>query len=255
VKDGPLPRVDATGSSEKATVHDDQPPPPYSKDPEKGETITDNQKPASNHEIEHISDQEIRAPVYTAYEMPLRDAMEIESGSTLTTAQTVVTNSSIQTQTQTGTEARVQSQIDKDEGAALYYLISNFPGAVLVFTGLVGQLAHNLPAGWADKGPIPPTIIAFSLLMVATVLFTLFWLLRIRAKKLPSDTESVAKKRSKYINCLLLCAVVLSFFVVSFDQWILAALGEDGTGTKHILSDGGLPLAYMIVTKLPALAL
>ncbi|KAI0451868.1 hypothetical protein F5B21DRAFT_516404 [Xylaria acuta] len=222
------PRADADGTSQTATVHEDQPPPSYSEDPEKGEMM------------------KIGALEYLVNQMPSKEVEVMESFPSPMTAQEGVANlPPVRARTRTQSQAETRA----------LYLIFNMPGSILIFTGRVGQLAHNLPADWVHIGQIRSTIITFSILLVVTVLDTLVRLLRLMREPAPSDKELILRKGNNYSDCVLQCGIVLSFFIVSFDKWLLAALAGDITGAKHILSDGGLPLVYMLITKLPALAL
>lgn len=144
---------------------------------------------------------------------------------------------------------------DTDTGAALYMLIFNMPGTILVFVGLVGHLARDLPADWRGISQLRSIVITFSIFLVGTVLCIIASALRAVMREEEASDELVPKKSHTWKDSVFLGSIILSFFVVSFDKWLLAALTGDINGTKHILSGGGLPLVYMILTKLPALAL
>ncbi|KAI8948478.1 hypothetical protein F4801DRAFT_556635 [Xylaria longipes] len=260
----PGPQADADGTSQTATAYE-EPPPSYSEDPERGEASIDDKTQASNLGLSYTPDHEfIEAPEYPVNQMPSKENELMESSSTPLMAQEDLTNPPpVQTQAQTQTRSQALTkalalalaQKEPDTSATSYYLIFNIQGSILVLTGLVGQLAHNLPADWVHMGQIRSIIIAFSMLLAATAVGTLVRLHRLMRGQAWSDKGLVLLKSNNYSYCLLQGAIALSFIIVSFDKWLLAALANDITGTRHILSDAGLPLVYMVITKLPALAL
>ncbi|KAI0513089.1 hypothetical protein F5B22DRAFT_271526 [Xylaria bambusicola] len=250
------PRTDA----ETPTPQGDEPPPPYSKDPEKGDAIVSDPAQTSELGNEHIPDQEIGCPEYPAPETSGAETRPAGSSSTPEEAEKGVT-SSLPTQIQADTKAEVsaiaslQSAGQIDLGGFIFYLVFQIPGTALLLTGLVGQLTLILPDAWASIDHIRPIIIIFGIFIATTLLVTLFYIVRLNRQPASSDEVSIAKRKGDYLDHLLKGVLFFNFFLVSFDEWLLAALGNDITGAKHILSDGGLPLVYLFLSKLPALAL
>ncbi|KAI0968916.1 hypothetical protein F4678DRAFT_441944 [Xylaria arbuscula] len=241
--------VDADTSSEMTTLHGDEPPPPYSKDPEIGDMVTNDQEQASSHEINCTSDRGVELPDYPTNGESSTQAQVAESSSTLVEKKKEVTSSPT-AQSQAETKDKVELNIS----GFVVFMVFQLPGAALLFATLVGLLGQYLPVGWSTIDHIRPIIIIQGIFIVVTILATIVSLVNVRRLPAPSKGEQMTRKRSQYLGRLFMGGIGLNFCLVMFDKLILAALAGDIGGAKHILSDGGLPLVYMILTKLPALA-
>ena len=255
---GSGPQIGADeASSTTTTMHEDLPPPPYSEDLESGHTVIDDKTQASNLVPPYVSSQEIvGATENPSNKPPSREADMTDSLSISTTLKEDTTEPhTTQTQAQSDIQAQAKAQKETDTGAALYMLISNMPGTIPLFAGLAGHLAHNLPADWADSDQIQTIVFAHSILLGATVLGMAVWLLRLACGRPRTDEEVALQSKLGWKDCIFHCSMIFSFFIVSFNNWLLAGLVDDITGAKHLLSYHCLPLVYMLVTKLPALAI
>ncbi|KAI0205602.1 hypothetical protein F4808DRAFT_409661 [Astrocystis sublimbata] len=265
VKAVPSLPSEADNTLRDVTVHEDQPPPPppYSKDdPNKVETTICDEPRASSRRIPCAPKDEASAPLddpISTMHAKDADALGALCGHAAVQDDVHDPSSVIQAFTPNDAEtlAKVRASKASDTKVILFYLIFNVPGLVLVFAGLVGQLAHNLPAGWeSHPSHIRDIVIAFNVLLAATLLSTSVWCYRMRQDKATlNNTESKETKRFGRVDCFMFSVIALDFCIVSFDQWLLAALADDITGARHILSDGGMPLVYALITKLPVLAL
>ncbi|KAI1738736.1 hypothetical protein F4680DRAFT_166354 [Xylaria scruposa] len=232
VKADPGPQANADGTSRTALVHEN---------PDRGEMVIDDKTQASTLGVPCILDHK----VVGAPESPV------------TQIQSEGAETQIHARSQTESTALVQTKKATETGATLHYFIFNMPGLIFVLTGLVSRPTHNLPEDWVHGGQIHSIIIiTVSILLAATVLGTLMQLFRFMREQVPSNKEFMLKKGHNYSDCVLQCSAALAFFIVSFDKCFPAALAGDITdNTWQILGDENLPLVYMLITKLPALAL
>ncbi|KAI1309580.1 hypothetical protein F5Y03DRAFT_65853 [Xylaria venustula] len=248
--------ADADGtSSETTTLHGDEPPPPYSKDPEIGDAVTNDQRKvpshqAPSHEINCTSDRGVGLPEHPTSGESRTQTQATESSSTLAEKKKEATDFPT-----AQSQAETKEKIELSTSGFVFFVVFQLPGAALLFASLVSQLTHHLPAGWSTIDHIRPIIIIQGIFVVGTALATIAGLVRVRRAPAPSCGGSTARKRSQYLGCLFMGGAGLNFCLIMFDKLVLAALAGDIGGAKHILSDGGLPLVYMILTKLPALAL
>ncbi|KAJ3580133.1 hypothetical protein NPX13_g439 [Xylaria arbuscula] len=239
---------DSTINSETSTLHGDQPPPPYSKDPEKGDATIDYEGEVSSANKECIPDREA---VESKYGTDKSSSTGLEMiGSSLTRAETCT-----ETKIETTTTEKVEPDTGINVAGFVFYLVFQIPAAILVSTGIVAQLAQSLPAAWTQVDHMKPIIIVFILFIAVTVVTTCVCIVRLGRRPRPSDAGTIAKSKPGYMDYILMGHAVLSFFIVSFDKWILAALAEDLIGTKHILDASHLAIPYIVLSKLPALAL
>lgn len=221
------------------------PPPPYSQDPERCDAALDDAKNQAPRPAVSESDV-VGVPENPANRTATKAVDGMGSLSTSTT---------IREEPPASRPVQKPSNADTDTGAALYMLLAVLPWTIIVFVGLVGHLCRDLPADWHGVSHVRSIVITFSFCLIFTVLGMAASALRAIRREEEADVEVGQKKRYTWKDSVFLGSIVLSFFVVSFDKWLVAALVGDIGGTKHILSDGALPLVYMIVTKLPALAL
>ena len=234
-----------TGPQADAVAVDERQEPHHSEDLEKCATLTE--EPTTSPDTPNnwpLDADVVGVPENPANRTTVKQTPVVDTMSTSTT---------IRDDLPTPTPNPNKSESDLDNSALIFMVAFKGPPIIIIFAGIVGQLTQNLPSDWRHSHQIRSIVIAFSVLLGGTVLITV-------ASNLISLMSSWRKtgepKNRKWKDTVLLCIIFLSFFMVAFDKFLLAALAHDVSGARHIVSHGRVPLAYMIVTNvIPALAL
>ncbi|KAI0105051.1 hypothetical protein GGR51DRAFT_572092 [Nemania sp. FL0031] len=219
---------DAAVDSETPTLQGDEPPPPYSKDPEAGVTI-DPECPAYS---KVVKDKTKNCQIYHRAKIFGIKVFGATGQLLVVFLRWLLFNKNPPPR-QAETETETESPIAMD----IVYCFG-IPGVALVLAGVVGQLKYSLLVGWSQIDGIYPIIIVLSpfppFIFLLTFIYTVCF---------PME------------DCFREGSIAFTFLLVLFDKFFIAALVDDMVGTKHILDDGGLTLSYIILSKLPALAL
>lgn len=193
-------RNDAAIGSQTPALQEDEAPPPYSKDPKKGETTVNGEAQPSDLRKEYITDRSVRDPECPSDDRLAAGIETIASSSTPKMAEDETTDacsvrSKADANSQSTEIAMVQPDVELDIGGFICHSIFDIPGAALVSTGLIGQLARSLPAGWTEIAHVRPIIIVFSIFITATVFATFVCVIRLLRGPTPSDEYAIARER------------------------------------------------------------